>query len=60
MILKLALDFLVELLHSISQERQIRTRVLDLQLARPGGIGVVVAKSLAVKHLCGELLILPN
>jgi hypothetical protein len=36
MILKLALDFLVELLHSISQEFHIRTRVFDLQLVSFG------------------------
>src|SRR5580704_11609359 len=36
--LKLALDFLVELLHSISQELPIRARVFDLQ---PVSLGVM-------------------
>src|SRR5216684_8085938 len=36
MIFKLALDFLVELLHSISQEIHIRTRVFDFQLVSLG------------------------
>jgi hypothetical protein len=34
--LKLALDFLVELLNAIPQELNVRTRVFDLQLVSLG------------------------